>query len=161
MIRAGLLLCALLALAGCSSEPKPEKREVKPVIVRFFLESGPAEEGTILHLPVSRVAIKVNPKPVLTEYDITSVNLARLDLGWCLVFKLTPAARRDFYRMSLAVQGQRVVLTLNGQPAGALRLDQVVSDGNLPMFVELNDAELPDLADRIRKTSEILAQHAK
>lgn len=161
MIRASLMLCALLALVGCSSGSKPQEREVKPVIARFFLEARPGEEATTLTLPISRVAVNVNPKPVLTEYDLTSVNLARLDLGWCLVFKLTPAARRDFYRMSVAVQGQRVVLALNGQPAGALRLDQVVSDGNLPMFVELNDAELPELADRIRKTSEMLAQHAK
>jgi hypothetical protein len=82
-------------------------------------------------------------------------------LGWCLVFQLTPTARRDFYRMSMAVHGRRLVLTLNGLPAGALRLDQVVSDGNLPIFAELPDSELPDLADRIRKTSELVAKHAK
>ena len=107
------------------------------------------------------MALKVDPKPVLTEYDIAGVNLARLDVGWCLVFQLTPTARRDFYRMSVAVQGRRVVLTLNGLPAGALRLDQVVSDGNLPIFAEVPDGELPDLADRIRKTSELLATRGK
>jgi hypothetical protein len=152
---------ALMAFAGCQSASQPAEREVKPMIVRFFLESAPGEEGTILQLPVSRVAVKVDPKPVLTEYDITTVNLARLDVGWCLVFQLTPAARRDFYRMSVAVQGRQVVLTLNGQPAGVLRLDQVVSDGNLPIFAEVTDAELPDIADRIRKTSESLAKHAR
>lgn len=161
MIRLALILGAVLALAGCQSSSKPEEREVKPVIVRFFLESGPNENGSTLQLPVSRVALKVDPKPVLTEYDIAGVNLARLDVGWCLVFQLTPSARRDFYRMSLAVQGRRVVLTLNGLPAGALRLDQVVSDGNLPIFAELPDPELPELADRIRKTSALLAQHAR
>jgi hypothetical protein len=161
MIRIALILGVFLAWAGCQSQSKPEEREVKPIIVRFFLENAPGEEGATLQLPISRVAVAVNPKPVLTEYDIATVNLARLDVGWCLVFQLTPAARRDFYRMTVAVQGRRVVLTLNGQPAGVLRLDQVVSDGNLPIFAEVTDAELPELADRIRKTSEMLAQRTK
>jgi len=160
MIRASLLFCALLAFAGCQSGDKPLEREVKPMIARFFLESGPGESGTALQLPVSRVVINVNPKPILTEYDIAGVNLARVDIGWCLAFQLTPAARRDFYRLSANVQGRRIVITLNGQPAGALRLDQVVSSGTLPMFVEASDAELPDFADRIRRTSELLAQRA-
>lgn len=161
MIRAGLMLCAWLALVGCSSNPAPQGREVKPVIARFYLEARPGEEVTTFHLPVSHVAINVNPKPVLSEYDVATVNLARLDLGWCLVFQLTPAARRDFHRMSTTLHGQRIVVAFNGQPAGALRLDQPVGDGNLPMFVELSDADLPDLANRIRKTSEMLAQHSK
>ena len=94
MIRIALIFGACLAFAGCQSESKPQEREVKPIIVRFFLESPPNEEGTMLQLPVSRVALKVDAKPVLTEYDITTVNLARLNVGWCLVFQLTPAARR-------------------------------------------------------------------
>jgi hypothetical protein len=162
MIRVAVIMCALLAFAGCQSESsKPLEREVKPMIARFFLENGPGEAGTTLQLPVSRVAIDVNSKPVLTEYDIAGVNLARVDVGWCLAFQLTPAARRDFYRMTSTVRGRRIVVTLNGLPAGALRLDQVVSDGVLPMFVEVSDAELPEFADRIRKTSEMLAQHVK
>src|SRR6187551_3108825 len=104
MIRVALVLVACLAFAGCQSQSKPEEREVKPIIVRFFLESPPNEEGTVLQLPVSRAVIKVDAKPVLTEYDIATVNLARLNVGWCMVFQLTPAARRDFYRMSVAVQ---------------------------------------------------------
>jgi hypothetical protein len=161
MIRAGVLLCALLTLVGCSSTSKPEEREVKPVIVRFFLQALPGEDAVTLTLPVTRAAVNVNPKPVLTEYDITTVSLARVERGWCLVFKLTLAAQRDFHRMSVARQGQQLAVTFNGQPVGALRLDRVVSDGNLPIFVEVPDAELPALADRIRKTSELLARHAK
>ena len=159
MIRAGLIFCALLVFAGCQSQPKGP--EVKPMIARFYLESRPGEIGATLQLPVSRLNINVNPKPVLVETDIATADLVQVKLGWCLVFRLTPPAVRDFYRMSVGAQGRRLVLTLNGQAAGARRLDQVVADGGLMMFIEVLDSDLPVIADRIRQTSESLAAHNK
>jgi hypothetical protein len=157
MIRLILILGGLLALTGCQSGPAEPK--VQPLIARFFLEAHPNEAAATLQLPVSKVKINVNPKPVLVEYDIANVGVAKVDLGWCLLFHLTPAATRDFYRLSVGSQGRRLVLTLNGTPAGARRLDQVVGDGGLLIFIEVLDSDLPVLADRIRRTSEGLAEH--
>jgi hypothetical protein len=153
-----ILILGCLALASCQSGP--EEPKVQPLIARFFLEAQPGQSAATLQLPVSKLKLNVNPKPVLVEYDIASVQVAKVDLGWCLLFHLTPAATKDFYRLSVGSQGRRLVLTLNGTPAGARRLDQVVGDGGLLMFIEVLDSDLPVLADRIRRTSESLAQHA-
>ena len=131
------------------------------MIARFYLESRPGEEGAVLQLPVSRLNINVNPKPVVVETDIATAELVQVKLGWCLVFRLTPPAVRDFYRMSVGAQGRRLVLTLNGQPIGARRFDQAIADGGLLMFLEVLDTDLPVIADRVRQTSESLAAHAK
>ena len=154
-----LLVGGLFAFAGCQSTPA--QPEVKPLIARFFLESRPGEVGATVQLPVSHVRINVNPQPVMAESDITTAEVTKVNLGWCLMFRFTPAATRDFYRMSAGAQGRRLVLTLNGQAVGACHPDQAVSNGGLLIFAELNDSDLPEVADRIRRTSETLAQHAK
>lgn len=159
MIRLILILGSVLALAGCQSGNNQPK--VEPLIARFFLEAGPRETAATLQLPVSKVKINVNPKPVLVEYDFADVGVAKVDLGWCLLFRLTPAATRDFYRLSVGAQGRRLVLTLNGTAIGARRLDQVVGDGGLLLFIEVQDSDLPELANRIRLTSAGLAAHAR
>jgi len=87
------------------------------------------------------------------------VEMVQVKLGWCLVFRLTPPAVRDFYRLSVGAQGRRLVLTLNGQPIGARRFDQAISDGGLLIFLEVLDSDLPEIADRVRRTSESLAAH--
>ncbi|MEJ1973931.1 MAG: radical SAM family heme chaperone HemW [Lacunisphaera sp.] len=158
---ASLLLIAgcLLVFAGCQSandEPK-----VQPLVARFFLETRPGEPGATVELPVSKLKLNVNPKPVLTEYDIAGVQVTKVDLGWCLLFRLAPPATLDFYRLSVGAQGRRLVLTLNGQAAGARRIDQVIGDGGLMIFIEVLDSDLPILADRIRRTSAGLAERRK
>ncbi len=152
-----VLLLLGLTLAGCQSAPP----QIEPVVARFYLEARPGEAGTPVELPVSKVRIAVNPKPVLVEYDIANVELAKVDLGWCLLFRMTPAAARDLYRMSVAAQGRRLVLTCNNLPLGVRRLDQAVPDGALLIFVEAANEDLPSLADRIRRTSAGLQAKAK
>src|SRR5262245_57670023 len=99
MIRPGLLLVLFCSLftAGCqTSEPSPLDQ---PLVARFFLEVRPGTPGVTIGLPVSKVGINVNPKPVLVEYDIANVTFARVDLGWCLYFQFTSASARDLYRL--------------------------------------------------------------
>mgnify|MGYP001572775818 CR=1 FL=1 len=146
---AGLLLSTLV-LGGCqTAEPA---RDYRPTWARFFLESGDGS-GTEIVLPQSGVRLVVNAKPVLTEGDIVAVELAQVDLGRCLMFQLTPAAVRDFYRLSGSNQGRRLVLLLNDSPVGARRVDGPVTDGVVFVFVELPDADLPKLVDDLKKST--------
>jgi hypothetical protein len=159
MSRPCLLLALLAALftAGCQSSRHSELDE--PLIARFFMEVRPGTPGTVVQLPVSRVILNVNPKPVLTEYDIANVEFGKTtDLGWCLNFQFTPAAARDLYRLSAANQGGRLMLTLNDAPVGVRRLDQPVANGNLLVFLEVPNDQLPPIAERLKRTS---AQYAK
>jgi hypothetical protein len=153
----GLLFMAF-ALTACTS-PKPAAYD--PVVVRFFLETRPGEAGVPLQLPVSGVGITVAAKPILVEYDILNAEVARVELGDCLLLQFTPAAARDLYRLSVASLGRRLVLTLNDEPVGARRIEQAIGDGTILVFVERPDADLPGLVGRIKRTSADIVAAAK
>ena len=139
-----------VAIGGCHSAPKV--RDYTPVEVRFYLEAT-AGDGTPLTLPQSGVHVSVNPKPVITEGDIVNVELVKVDLGLCLLFQLTPATVRDFYRMSVSHQGRRLVLLVDGVAIGARTIDGPVTNGVVYVFVELPDAALPALVENLKKSS--------
>jgi hypothetical protein len=149
---------SLLAFSGCKTTDSPLDQ---PLVGRFFMEVRPGTPGMTLELPVSKVALNVNPKPVLVEYDIANVAFAKVDLGWCLYFQFTSAAARDLYRLSAANLGGRLVLTLNDTPVGARVLDQTIADGNLLIFVELPPEELPPIAERLKRTSATIAKQGR
>jgi hypothetical protein len=140
---------AMLGWSGCqSAAPK----NYTPVTARFFLESASAA-GTPLTLPQSGVRVTVNPKPVLVEGDIANVELVQVDLGKCLLFQLTPAATRDFYRLSVTHHGRRLVLMVDNQPLGARRIDGAITNGAVFVFVETPEAELAALVDNLKKSA--------
>ena len=151
-----LMAFGLFFLSGCQTTP-PSPLD-QPLVARFFLEARPETTGVPMQLPVSRIALNVNPKPVLVEYDIVKVELVRVDLGWCLLFQFTPAAARDLYRLTAANVGRGLVLTFNGTPIGARRIDQAIADGALLIFVEVPDVDLPPLAEQLKRTSAEIAR---
>ena len=158
-LRPLLALLGLLLLPGCqTSEPSPLDQ---PLVARFFLEARPGTPGVAVQLPVSKVALNINPKPVLVEYDIANVEFAKVDLGWCLYFQFKSAAARDLYRLSAANLGGRLVLTLNDTPIGARRLDQAIADGGLLIFIEVPNEELPPIAERLKRTAAAIAKKGR
>lgn len=150
---AGFFSSLLVALGGCQSAPKA--RDYTPTVARFFLESA-SGDGTPLTLPQSGVRVTVNPKPVIAEGDVMNVELVQVDLGKCLLFQLTPAAVRDFYRLSVTHQGRRLVVVVDDVALGARRLDGPITNGALFVFVELPESALPALVDNLKKTSAAL-----
>ncbi len=146
----------LIFLAGCQS--KPEDPQNVPLIARFYLEAQPGEPAVPVQLPVSRVDLNVGPKPVFVESDIVDAELVRVNLGWCMLVKFTPAAGRDLYRLTAGSIGRRLVLSFNDQPAGARRIEQVMPEGALLIFVEVDDTNLPPLVERLKRTSAEIAK---
>ena len=145
------LLFGLVFLSGCQSKlPDPMN---DPLVARFFLEARPGEAGLPVQLPISKLGLTVNPKPVFVETDIIDADLIRVKLGWCMMIRFTPAASRDLYRLTAGNQGRRLVLAFNDQPAGARRIDEVMTQGGLLIFVEVDDVNLPPLVERLKRTS--------
>jgi preprotein translocase subunit SecD len=140
-----------LALAGCGTLRSPA-RDYTPTLARFFLETTDAGASTVV-LPVSGVRVAIGDKPVFAENDIVDVDVAKVELGQCLLFHLTPSAARDLYRFSGSNQGRRLVLVLNNVPIGARRIDSPINDGAVFVFAEVSDAELAVLAVNLKKTS--------
>lgn len=147
-----------LALATGCGTVMPRKNDLGSR-ARFFLEAQQGE-GTAVTLPQSGVQLVVSPKAVLTEGDIINVELVQVDLGKCLLFQLTPAAARDFYRLSVTNQGRRLVLFVDQIPLGARRIDGPIVDGMVFVFVEWPDTALPALVDGLKKTSVELQKEA-
>ena len=141
----------LVALgAGCATTDL----DYEPKVTRFFIESNPREgHSQAMVLPLSKVSIPVNPKPVLSELDVVGVDLVRVDLGLCLSFKLTAAAARDLYRLSVNNLGQRLVLTINGYPVGVRLMDSPLSFGEVLIFVEIPDDQLDQLVADLQGTA--------
>ena len=146
----GALCLAGLLVSGCQSGAEP--RDYTALLARIFLEAANAD-GTPVTLPQSGVRLSVNSKPVITEGDIVNVELVQVDLGKCLLIQLTPSATRDFYRLSVTHQGRRLVLTVNGDALGARRLDGVITNGVIYVFVEVPETELPALVNNLKKSS--------
>jgi hypothetical protein len=151
-----LAIFALMLFGGCATTPS---HDYTPAVARFYLESTDARSATIT-LPQSGVQVAVASQPVLTETDITNVEVAKVELGECLMFQLTSAATRDLYRLTGSNQGRRLVLTLNGMPLGARRIEQPLADGAVLIFVEVPDSDLPALVARLKKTSADLQRAA-
>jgi hypothetical protein len=145
-----ILFVAVAFLAGCQSSTKP--RDYKPMWARFFLEAG-SGEGTAVVLPLSGVHVTVNSKPVITEGDITDVQLVQVELGKALMFQLTATASRDFYRLSGTHQGRRIVLVVDGEPLGARRIDGAIMNGVVFVFAEIPESAMPALVENLKKST--------
>jgi hypothetical protein len=147
---AALSFVAVILLGACASADKPGERA--GITARFHLESADGE-GLPAVLPRSGVVLRLNPKPVLTEADIAGADVAEVELGRCLLLTLTPAAGRDLYRLSVAHQGRRMALQLDGAFVGARRIDGPISDARVFIFLELPDEALPGVVAELRKTA--------
>lgn len=150
------LLGAILA-GGCVSKEGPGGAGNRAV--RFFLESNDGE-GLAAVLPQSGVSLRLNPKPVITEVDLVGADVAQVELGRCLLLHLTPAAGRDLYRLTVAHQGRRLALELDGTVIGARRIDGPIADGRIFIFVELADEALPGLVQELRSTATAIRRKA-
>lgn len=142
----GVLLAVTLGFGGCQSAVPAG---FKPTWARFFLEA-PGARGIMVRLPQSEVGIVVNAQPVLTEADIVDVDVAQVDLGRCLAFRLSAGAARDCYRLTASHQGRRLVLFIDNSPVGARRIDAPIGDGVVFVFVELPDSALPQLVSDLK-----------
>lgn len=160
---AGFAVGLSLLLGGCAGASE-RAAVAAPLVARFYLETKPGESGVAATLPQSGVTIAVAPKPVVVEYDIANAEIARVELGRCLLVQLHGAAARDIYRLSVGAMGRRLVLALNDRFVGARRIDAPIEDGVVLTFVEVPETELPDIVARLKRTSADLigaARHAR
>lgn len=144
-----VLLTTITALAGCAS-PEAQAPAARPMVARFYLETRPGEMAVTVQLPQSGVQVGVAPKPVFSEYDIANAELARVELGLCVLVQFSPAAARDLYRLSVPAQGRRLVFSLDGACLGVHRIDHALADGIVPIFLEVPDGQLPVIVQKLK-----------
>lgn len=149
---------AVLMLAGGCRTTAPLEHAAVPLFLLEAPAGGPAgtPPGRRVEMPVSGTAVVVDETPFFSLSDLASVHHARVDLGECLLFRMTEKGARKLYRTSVAERGKRLVLLINREPVGFLRFDQPLADGNLFLFVEVPDTRLPALVGDIQATLDSL-----
>ena len=141
-----VLITLLLSLNSCKKEDNG-----KPI--RFFLETRtpyPGQSTTPWTLPHSQMEVSTISQPILWEANITNIELVQVELGLCLLFEFDPAGGRTLYRLSVDQKGGRIVLVYNGKALGAVRLQEMLSQRQLLMFLEIADDELIELVKEMR-----------
>lgn len=144
-----LIAGLVVFLSGCATS----KKKYPETIARFMLEAGPNEAGATLQLPRSGTTISVAPKTYFTEFDIVNCTAVVNELGKSLVFKLSPAATRDLFKLTAVSRGKRIVTVINSVAVGARRIEDPLGDGYLVTYVEIEDDKLDEIAKNITSTS--------
>jgi len=147
-----VLVLPLLTLCGCRKEVAPENLKVP----RLYLEGRAMNYGAItparMVMPKSGTLIEVMKEPLVNEFEIVNAEMVKVELGMALLLQLSDRAARNLYRASVVNTGNRVVVTINGNPVGFRRLDGAIIDGNFYSFVEMNDTALAELVIDLKES---------
>ena len=103
-------------------------------------------------MPKSGTLIEVMKEPLVNEFEIVNAEMVKVELGMALLLQLSDRAARNLYRASVVNTGNRVVVTINGNPVGFRRLDGAIIDGNFYSFVEMNDTALGELVIDLKES---------
>jgi hypothetical protein len=139
-------------MTGCREDRTLENATIPRLLVETRGVSYGAMGGEVITLPVSGTSIAVQKVPVVTEFDITNVEMVEVELGRALLVQVNEAGARALYRSTVTNMGGRIVLTVNGNAIGARRIDGAIADGNFYTFVEVDDEELGQLVLDIKET---------
>lgn len=155
-----LLLSALacIALVGCGTAPSRTATIPAPAsVVRVFLEADGHEPSARVQLPRSGVVLSVGTRPVFLESDLVGAEVAEVELGRCLLLQFSGPAARDLYQLSSRASGRRLVVSVDGVFLGARRIESALGEGRLLVFLEVSDAQLGEIAARVKTTTTRLA----
>ena len=153
-----LFLCYFFV--GCREEAAPEAL----MLPRLYLEGRVMNYGSMtpqsMVMPKSKTTIEVFRQPLISEFDIKNAEMVKVDLGMALLLQITEQGARNLYRATVVNKGNRIVLTINGNPVGFRRIDGPITDGNFFSFVEMNTTALEELVLNLKETFEYLQAHS-
>ncbi len=155
-------LLTLLVLAACNTIGTSSKKlDYNPVLCRFYLETPNGDPNAAEPLPLSGLRVATGTDPVLMETDIGAVNIGKTGDALYLVFHLRSDAARALYQITTQNIGRRLVLRINGDAVGVLKVTGPIGNGSIAMYVELADSGLAELVKNINKTCESIDKELK
>ncbi len=143
---------ALLFLGGCNKNDPTHT-------VRFYIEAPSAGRTGVWAQPMtlmdSNLTYYVKPDPLITEANITNIQLVKVQSGQlAFLFHLDEPGTRALYRASVSDMGRMLILNVNGEAIGARQLDGAIADGRLYTFTELPPEEMEKLYEDLVKNTE-------
>jgi len=145
-----VVLAFFVGLAGCRSTTIEN-----PHVPSIYLEAAgsvPGDEHPFVTLPVSETKVRIFDQPLFDPMDIIRIELVRVERGLAVRYLLTPSASRRLIRSSVDNIGYRFVFFDNSSPIGARMIDGVIEDGILYTFLEVPEADLPELVAEMNRT---------
>lgn len=150
--------------AGCWTIDRTKVRgEVHSV--QFYVETSkfePSSRSKTLKMHRSLEEIPVENKPIIRPVDIQTVNLVQFSYveggdgnpEVLFEFQLTPDASRRLYILTSYTRGhgRRVVMTMDGNPIGCMRIYYPVKDGKWRTRAELSRQEKDEMCLKMRES---------
>jgi hypothetical protein len=144
-------LCALglAALLGSSCHTKGD---LPKYVTEFYLEA-PNDSGLAFTLPISQLTYRRMADSFLDLSQLTGVEQGHVTVTMgdgsgieksCVFFLLNADGQERLNIATGSNQGRRIFLFLNDKPIGVRFIDQSIENGQLFMFLEVPDKDLPD-----------------
>ncbi|MFO8027337.1 MAG: hypothetical protein R6U56_06715 [Opitutales bacterium] len=149
----------MLLFSGCKKD-KLDTEDLR--IPRLMVEARGVDyggmSGQVVELPVSGTRIPLRKEPLVNEFEIANVELVKVEMGLALLIQTNERGSRALYRGTVSNMGGRIVLTVNGNAIGARRIDSAIQNGNFYIFVEVDDDEVGQLVQDMKKSIEQLQE---
>ncbi len=142
------LAAAGLATAGCASH----SATLPPHLITFHIQSTDANGGTELTMPRNGLKYRYIPQTDLTIVDLQKVMLERVQLGLAMAFFFDPGGQRKLEAMTTKYQGRLLFVFDNNDPVGAVKIQDRISNGILPVWMDMPDDKLNDYAVDINES---------
>ncbi|MGF1485184.1 MAG: hypothetical protein ACFBZ8_12565 [Opitutales bacterium] len=153
------LLAGLIAfaLAGCNRKEPP-----KYVSVTFHVEGSsslPASMVSRLSRTQGDDTVLIRRKPEFVGLDVVGIELRGEGDDQYLLVALSPMGSQRLYNASISNRGSFLFMVADGVPVAYRKLDRVLNDGIVPMWMDLPPDQYEtfseDLQQSIRRAQEI------
>ena len=129
-----------------SSDPKRNRAKVS------FPDSATLEFSPVLmNLPTGKT-LSLLPVPVISEFDIVNVELAKVQQGKGLLFYLDTAAAGRLSQLTGSSYNGSLVLVIDGNAVGERPISGKIQDGQLFTFVDIPDELLEQMVFSLKET---------
>jgi hypothetical protein len=143
-----ILIGTGLAAAGCANR----SATLPPHLITFHVQSLDANAGTELTMPRNGLKFRYVPQTDLTIVDLQKVMLERVQLGLAMAFFFDPGGQRKLEAMTTKYQGRMLFVFDNNDPVGAVKIADRISNGILPVWMDMPDDKLNDYAVDINES---------
>jgi hypothetical protein len=147
-----LLAClgALLVLPGCNRKEPP-----KYALITFHVETDskmPSGMVQRLNLPGSGRTVVVKRSPEFTSLHIAGLDVRGEGRNQHLVLGLTSLGAQRLYTASASNRGKYLFLVADGVPMAYRKLDRVLNEGVLPLWLAGPEEQYETLAADLRQS---------
>lgn len=147
----GTLLRSRFHVSMKSSDPKRNKAKVT------YPDNVTVEHASRLVPMPTRRAVRIISVPILDEYDITNVEMARVEKGKGLLFYLNSTGAQRLSEVSEIRDGLSLVLLVNGNAIAERPIAGKILNGQLFTFVEMPDELLEKMVFSLKETCKQLS----